>query len=243
MRSLLIGLFLWVCFNPVTQAADLREVNSRSASNHTGSSVLDDIDQHMPASHDYVDRRDYIGWAHETTHGLHSLLRDGQSRANAVYVMNNQYILLPEPNTTIKVIAQQIPNQYRGGEYKFYLTGWPAQSWNNQPLYIFEEWCAYTNGSIVRSQLGTTSRRDTTEKSLEFTVYCTFMVDYLYRTNQLSTSVLEVYLWQYNRAIQAYQANRPLGVQGESFYYSLTQDSAVTRIHARMIDLQARTPQ
>ena len=101
--------------------------------------VLGDIESHMPDGHIYV-ASDKVTWAHETTHGINSVLRNKHSKintifktateyrpvygggsVNAFYVLKNRYIVIKEPNVKISDIAENIPESLRGRSYDLYL--------------------------------------------------------------------------------------------------------------------------
>jgi len=162
--------------------------------------ILSDIDSHMPAGHIYKDN-DKITWAHETTHGINSNIRqkfsqgyygsfkniygepawkliDGKhavfhnGQVNGFYCLDNKAAVIFEPHTTISATAALVPKSLRGPVYSLYLVQ-QASSWNNTPLYIFDEWVAYTNGSACRLDLGIQERSETVSQMLEFDVYAT----------------------------------------------------------------------
>lgn len=132
--------------------------------------VLADIDSHMPANHIYSDS-DKITWGHETTHGINSRIRNIHGPGvNAFYVLNNKAAIVKEPNTTMREVAKEVPESLRGNTYQLYLID-QANSWNNTPLYILDEWTAYTNGSAVRFNLDIITRSETILSMLEFNIY------------------------------------------------------------------------
>ena len=91
-------------------------------------------------------------------------------RKNGFYVLENQAVIINEPNTHIRNVAQLVPRSLRGGVYQLYLVS-QAGSWGDTPLYICDEWIGYTNGSEVRLDLGIKSRQETLQYALEFCVY------------------------------------------------------------------------
>lgn len=160
--------------------------------------VLSDIEEHMPEGHIYKDE-DKITWGHETTHGINSNLRmkfstkttslgdvqllgtwiddihghkvfKSYARINGFYVLEDRAVIINEPDTTVGTVAELVPRSLRGGVYKLYMID-QAKSWNDTPLYIFDEWTAYTNGSEVRLDLGIKERSETVLYMLEFNVY------------------------------------------------------------------------
>jgi thiol-disulfide isomerase/thioredoxin len=117
--------------------------------------ILADIDAHLPAGHQYVDR-DAITWGHETTHGIASRLRQEAQRPrfNAFYVTGNKAIYLSEPRVRLADVAARVPKEMRGDAFALYLTGRQLNDWNDCPLYILDEWTAYCNGACVGIERG-----------------------------------------------------------------------------------------
>lgn len=137
--------------------------------------VLGDIESHLPAGHPYreVDR---VTWGHEGSHGIHSYIRlKHPGRANALYFLKDRAIILAEPHTTLATVAIYVPQSLRGNMYQTYLIGMQG-SWNNEPLYIFDEWISYTNGTAVGLDLAKSwkwaggKRADTVQFMTEFNV-------------------------------------------------------------------------
>lgn len=151
--------------------------------------VLGDIESHMPNNHIYVSINDKVTWAHETTHGINSVLRNKHSKintifktateyrpvygggsVNAFYVLKNRYIVIKEPNVKISDIAENIPESLRGRSYDLYLIN-QQNDWNDYPLYIFDEWSAYTNGAACHLDLKINDRSDSILSMFNFNVY------------------------------------------------------------------------
>jgi len=153
--------------------------------------ILADIDSHMPAGHEYRDA-DKITWGHETTHGINSNIRQKFSsymtswqnsgrylkgrfvfhngRINGFYCLADKAAIINEPNVRISMVAQAVPTNLRGNVYNLYLVT-QAQAWGDTPLYIFDEWVAYTNGSEIRKELQITERSETVSQMIEFDIY------------------------------------------------------------------------
>ena len=116
--------------------------------------ILQDIESHMPASHGYRDRSK-VTWAHETTHGINANIRNSNkdaTKVNGLYCLEDRACVIFEPKMTIQSFADNIPQKLRGPSYQLYLVEQTA-SWNNRPLYIFDEWIAYTNGTETGREL------------------------------------------------------------------------------------------
>lgn len=135
--------------------------------------VLADIDSHMPAGHHYR-FPEKITWAHETTHGINSNIRNKyytQNRVvNGFYVLQNRGIVVEEPKTTIAAVAGNIPQSWRGTCYQLYLVQ-QRRDWNDLPLYLCDEWVAYTNGAATRKDLKMEDQASEMEFTCEFTGY------------------------------------------------------------------------
>jgi len=193
--------------------------------------VLADIESHMPAGHIYKDN-DLITWGHETTHGINSHLRmkfqrggygwDGkqwlitqQARINGFYVLENRAAIINEPNTTIRAAAALVPRTLRSGVYNLYMVQQAGQ-WNDTPLYVFDEWVAYTNGSAVRLNLKITSRGETVLYMLEFNNYAIAVAMACKTENQQFKKFL---MWHLERTMELYRQNLLLGDVSQATAY------------------------
>jgi len=114
--------------------------------------VLLDIERHLPAQYGktYQDSNKETH-AHETSHGIHAHLRNYHNntgkKANAFYLLQDRAFITPEPKIKKSHAAKFIPPALRGFRYSTYVTGQSA--WDNEPLYLFDEWVAYVNGGKV----------------------------------------------------------------------------------------------
>jgi len=191
--------------------------------------VLNDIEGHMPAGHIYKDS-DKITWGHETTHGIHSRLRQKYSqsgafstslngkqyfksfdRINCFYVLENRAIKLKEPNTTLAEVAKNVPRSLRGNVYNLYLIK-QQRYWNNEPLYIFDEWVAYGNGACVKNDLDIKNRVGTVRYALEFNVYAMTLAMTAKTDDPHFKSFL---MWNLARTMTLYKINDPTTHQKE----------------------------
>ncbi len=139
---------------------------------------MTDVLRHLPLSYGntYYDS-DKVTYVHETTHGIQAHLRnyknDSGKKANAFYVGANQWALVVEPAMLKTDANPYVPQSLRESRYSLYLQG--STDWNDTPLYLFDEWVAYTNGteaglSLVKEGKWGGGWRDSFG-SLEFTVY------------------------------------------------------------------------
>jgi len=190
--------------------------------------ALSDIDGHMPAGHIYRDS-DKITWGHETTHGIHSRLRQKHGRGafitttgkkkyfksnsgiNCLYVLENRAAIIKEPNTTMDVVAENVPRSLRGGVFKLYLIQ-QRRYWNDTPLYIFDEWVAYGNGAAVKHDLNIEGRVGAIRYALEFNVYAMTLA----MTAKTDDPQFKRFLmWNLERTMELYKKNGPTEHQKE----------------------------
>ncbi|MDQ3034118.1 MAG: hypothetical protein M3Y87_17035 [Myxococcota bacterium] len=154
------------------------------AEQHTSSGArwgdaLTDIVRHLPRSYGdtYFDS-DHVTYGHETSHGIHSHIRnylnDTGARANGFYVMDDRACLVTEPRMRKSDVASFVPSSLRWSRYSLYITG--SSAWDDTPLYVWDEWNAYVNGAEVgieraRTGLWTSGWRGTVDGVIEFVVY------------------------------------------------------------------------
>ena len=171
--------------------------------------VLNDIESHMPAGHIYRDS-DKITWAHETSHGIHSHLRmkfRRDKRINGFYLLDNKACIIEEPNTTIQATARIVPKSLRGGVYNLYMIQ-QARSWGDTPLYIFDEWVAYANGSACRLDLEIKPRSETVLFMLEFNVYSICVA---HASGSEDPQFKSFLMWHLERCMNLYKDSKNLG--------------------------------
>lgn len=133
-----------------------------------------DILSHLPAKYGkQYDSPDPLTSGHETTHGINGHLRNTLCKPGEVafYVGNGLAAVLEQPKITLAQVAAQIPKELRGTRYQLYFVK-QQKDWNSVPLYIFDEWVAYTNeGTIALELTGQKEQGDSAVGQLEFAVY------------------------------------------------------------------------
>ncbi len=87
---------------------------------------------------------------HESIHSINADLRNFysnklQKKMNGFYVGGGKAVIIEEPNVKKSKIAEFIPKKLRFNRYPVYIEG--MESMEDTPLYIFDEWVAYTGGS------------------------------------------------------------------------------------------------
>ena len=113
---------------------------------------------------------------HETSHFISSELRQGKMGYNGFYILNSKGVLVKEPPTTIGEVAKYVPENLRGYRYKLYFVE-QRRYWDEQPLYIAEEWNCYTLGGMCAvddyNNKRELERTDAVAGMFEFMVYST----------------------------------------------------------------------
>lgn len=148
----------------------------REENNPRYGSVLNDIESHMPKNHIYRDSN-LVTSSHETTHGINSNIRNKHqksNRINAFYCLDDKACIIEEPKIQISDIARVIPDNLRGPSYELYLVK-STKDWNNDSLYLFDEWSAYTNGSLTGLELNYENYQYELLQAHNFNVYCTYL--------------------------------------------------------------------
>jgi hypothetical protein len=154
---------------------ELRPFNSKSDPGW-GKTLTDIVNHEAPGdSNPYEDK---VTKAHETSHGIHSYIRNNMNtsgkRTNGFYVLQNRAVLIEEPRMRKSQIGPFVPASLRGPRYSTYVTGQIA--WDDTPLYVWDEWNAYVNGGdtgvdLVLSGLWKGGWRDAVAGQIEFNVY------------------------------------------------------------------------
>lgn len=122
--------------------------------------VLADVEAHLQPGNPYVAVDDPMGWAHEGTHGVNSLIRNstGRERVNAFYLLDNRGVVLAEPRLSLSQLVLLVPREFQRDVLA-------VAEWNDRPLYALDEWTAYTNGTLCgleRELAGLSPGRDPT---------------------------------------------------------------------------------
>lgn len=201
----------WTSYPPIRQVTHLGK-------------ILSDIESHMPENHIYRDS-DKITWAHETSHGLCSNIRQKFSSGgyvalnderlpvfhsadgvNGFYVLKDRAMVLKEPSSTLTAIARAVSQELRGDVYQLYLIKQAGQ-WNNEPLYVLDEWVAYSNGSATRADLKITNRAETVRYMMEFSCYAIYMLKVANPDQDVKTFVK----WHLERCMGIMKENESVG--------------------------------
>jgi hypothetical protein len=141
--------------------------------------LLPDIESRMPpGGHAYRNDADPINWAHETTHGLNSRIRNSvpnAGRVNAFYVGKGRAAVILEPRLRLSQIGPSVPAVFRDDTFGLYLVQMTAH-WESNPLYVLDEWTAYQNGTQTGLELEGLGARNlggriSAENMIEFSAF------------------------------------------------------------------------
>jgi hypothetical protein len=203
----------WMDFQP------LKNLSDPSWGNY-----LTDIENHLhPSMGKQYRDTDKVTWAHETTHGIHSWLNNsnlkpGDRSYYFMYVGHNKAAKIKQPNIQIADVAKMVPDSLKKSRFNLYLVQ-QRRDWNNDPIYLWDEWVAYCNGSecgieLVTKKIYAPNKNDSCWGVLEFNVYATYVAmaqkkhDPTYNDKQL----LEFLAWNLERGMRLYKDGQKLDV-------------------------------
>jgi len=155
---------------------DFAPLNSRSDSGW--GPVLTEIARHCPPSQVdyYMVPGDLVASGHELSHGIHAYVRNelGGPGQNGFFVLDDKAAVVDEPGIRKSDVVPYIPSRYHGSRYELYILG--QVEWDDTPLYVWDEWNAYINGTEVGVNLAETGAWtdgsvDVCMGPLEFVVY------------------------------------------------------------------------
>ena len=138
--------------------------------------ILGDLESHLPNGHNYIDSNK-LTWAHEASHGINAKIRNDLSTAegyNGFYVLQDRYILIKEPEITIRDVAIAIPERLRGLTFDVYFED-QSLIWNDRPLYLIDEWISFTNGADSGKELNLSGWCYELLQAHNFNVYCIYL--------------------------------------------------------------------
>lgn len=136
---------------------------------------------------------------HEDTHGVNSLLRQRYG-GECFYVGHGRFVRFKRLTAfRLRDVASRC--KYRGTIFRLYLQEQQAY-WDDQPLYLFDEWVAYTNGAEeAMARPGLDGGSDITF-SLEMGYYASVAVDLLPASYPDSAQVRAFWLWNARRTVR-----------------------------------------
>ncbi len=225
---------------PTPQVAWISWPSQQSRGGAAWGSALTDIANHLPASYGSTyDDPDLVTFGHETSHGIHAHLRNYQNntgaRANAFYVLGDKAALVKEPDIRKSEVVPYVPASLRDFRFGTYVSG--APSWDDTPLYIWDEWNAYVNGaevgvSRVEEGLWSEGWRDQSG-NFEFVVYAMAVA---HAVSELDPTYFEEHLqfreflqWNTERAMALFEKHQSMSEftsQSVGSYFTKFQTAA-----------------
>lgn len=199
----------WIDYQPVKKLSD-----------PSWGDYLTDIENHLPESmgKQYRDANKNT-WAHETTHGINSHLTNtigGGIYHYCLYVGHNKAVKIKNPGFKISHVANMVPNSLRKHRYTLYLVQ-QQKGWNDRPIYLWDEWVAYCNGSecgieLLNKKLWKCSKTDAGWAVLEFSVYATYtlMAQQKHDPSYDNKQMVEFLAWNMERTMKLYKEGQKL---------------------------------
>lgn len=187
--------------------------------------VLSDISSRLEAGNQYEDS-DKITSGHEQVHGINSYARmkfrdkyPGK-RINCFYCMNGRVCVIEEPRLTITQVANSIPRSFRGEVYQTYLVN-QRKDWDQDVLYLLDEFSAYNAGTEIYRELGIVDRESTIWQSFEFINYSLFLLKLVKenRPDYEDTQLRLFIKWNVERCMRLYR-----GEAGAEKYLNLLRN-------------------
>lgn len=128
---------------------------------------------------------------------------------NAFYVLGGRGLRLPEPACQLRDVAEDVPLRLCGMAYQLYLVQ-QRRYWNDQPLYVFDEWSAYLNG--LQTALDTPPGDGATSdlvQALEFLAYGSVLLKIVKTRVAYPVpnwlALRDFYCWQAERTLRMYE--------------------------------------
>lgn len=193
--------------------------------------VYADIANHCKEWSYYRVNGSKVSSAHEASHGICSYLRNSRislhtnfrgytfplpeekikGGKNCFYVLNDRYVEIPEPNIRKRDCIPFIPQRFRKSRYSLYIAG--QQAWDDVPLYVFDEWIAYTNGAITAIDLDAKGKydegqRDNIYGTIEFIAYGLAICMAAEKVGSLSEELRKFCAFELNRALDCHKRGK-----------------------------------
>jgi hypothetical protein len=204
-------------------------IPARRSANDNNGKVIQDLEERMPTRHPYR-HSDRVTWAHETTHGLQANIRNanvGPGRPkNAFYCLEGRAILCLEPNFRMRDYANLVPQAVRGQIYKQYMVD-QRRWWDDRPLYAWDEWVAYTNGTATRLELEMDENWSEIQFMLEMLVYSAHVLIHIGDSDTSDENVQRerAFAWMADRSFRFFETPQS-GIAGARDYWALVNFNA-----------------
>lgn len=159
---------------------------------------------------------DKVTVAHETTHEINNFIANAngtRSKNVGLYVLNDAGYVLDEPKITIREVAALVPHEFRGfTPYKLYLQDNGPEWWNSEPLYLMDEWVAYSNASQCALELSNAgdfnSNWSEIQNAVLFSAYVGTLCNALQKKGQLPLDIKDFFCYHARRVESLYEQSR-----------------------------------
>jgi hypothetical protein len=172
-----------------------------------GQTLYADILNHCANYQSFVVADSKVTSSHELTHGCNSDIRNAAGgKVNGFYVGQDRAIVIPELNCRKSDVAQYVPSSLQSSRFSLYVTG--QTEWDDSPLYIYDEFVAYTNGAwaaltLKRLENYVESGR-IVDGPVEFVSYGAAVLMAADKANSLSQVLVDFSNWLFRHAYNSY---------------------------------------
>lgn len=190
----------------------------KNVSNKNWGPLLSDIKNHEVFFDNNLD--DLITVGHEATHDVSIFFRmnkqdNYKALINAFYVFEDRVAIIENPPIKLSQMYDFIPDGLKDDLYDIYF---PNPPYEDNPLYVWEEWTAYVNGAAIGVDLVNnhllTKNRDTLSSMLEFLLYASALAlavkelePFYYKNNK---QFRRFFHWNFKRSIVVYNDAKKL---------------------------------
>lgn len=172
----------------VSYAKELEINKTPSYGTYKDNWYLHDILSHCPNKKELIDNKfneDLITWAHEATHQI-NIFNSMYGKTCAIYLTNGGHAVIKDPGIPYERIRELVPKTHY--TFKTYFIDQPELNRKYRiqakldgyvsTLYLFDEYSAYINGSLVGKQYKLNGTESEIENAYMFTLYCGYVIFY-----------------------------------------------------------------
>ncbi len=172
-----------------------------------GTTIFADVVNHCEDYQNFMVADSKVTSCHECTHGCNNDIRNkAGGRVNGFYLGADRAIVVPEPKIRKRDAVPFIPSSLQGYRYSLYVTG--QSDWDDQPLYLYDEFVAYINGTwaaidLKRKENYVESGR-VIDGSVEFVSYAVAVLMAADKAGDLQPLLTEFSKWLLRHAYNSY---------------------------------------
>lgn len=150
---------------------------------------------------------------------------------NAMLCHDQGVCILQEPKVKLSDVAAAVPISLRGMAYDLYLVK-QQKYWNEQPLYILDEWSAYTNGTKTAIDLGGSSKyASELQQAIEFCAYASVLLGVVLNKED-NQPLRDFVAWQFDQVSELFwQSGKGLRTaEQEAYWEKLAGNDSLKRL-------------